>query len=966
MSLRHALRSGVAAACIVGVAAPAMLGASHALAQGPLAVKTGQGRDFTHVEFRWAGGARMTSRREGQVLTVAFNRDAKPNLAELRAMPPRWVKQVESRTVNGRLEIAFTLADGADAKTGQGDGVSFVNFFKAADPPAGAAVPPPVSVAAPARPNAVPANGVVRVSAEKAGLGLNLNFDFAAPAGAAVFRRGEAIWIVFDAAARLDTSAVPASGVQYSRIEALRGPGYSALRIVAPQATLAMAQAQGARWSVTLGSRSDGRFDAISLGRDETSNPPALTAVVAGASQPVWVQDTAVGDRLAVIPALGPAKGLPARRTYVDVAVLASSHGLAAEPRTPDLAVQVQGDLVQIGRPSGLALSPASAQTLADAQGAGNLAPAPLPGLISPDWAKTAPQGFLKQYDALMAAASVETAQASPGAPAPNKARMQLARFLIGHDLAFEAIGVLNAAARADQTLMGEAEFRGLRGAARVIAGRYKEAESDLSVPVLSDDPSSALWRGLIAARAGQWEDARAKFVQGQRAMAEFSPYWQSRFARSDANAALSLGDYVAANASMAIALQQAVSPEEQLETRLIQAELFRAMGDKARALAMFEAIARAPVEKVAAPALLQASQLKLETGKMTPNQAAAVYSEVRFRWRGDATELETIRALGQLYLSQGRYREGLEALRSAGQRLPDLPEAVLLQNDLYGAFRSLFLEGLADGLQPIQALALFYDFKDMTPIGVEGDQMVRNLVRRLVDVDLLDQAAELLKYQVDNRLDGIPKAQVATDLAMIYLMARKPEQALQTINESRSTLLPNALNAERRLVTARALVSLGRLDAAVEMIEADRSREAQDIRAEAAWKGKTWPQAGALYEAALGERWKSSSILAADEEGKLLRAGVAYSLADDDEGLARLRGRYQGFVDASRNPEALRVALAGVGEGLIGRADFSRTTADTQTFAGWVTKMKQRFREKPAPVGPAPTRQAAVPAAKG
>jgi hypothetical protein len=316
MSLRHALRSGVAAACIVGVAAPAMLGASHALAQGPLAVKTGQGRDFTHVEFRWAGGARMTSRREGQVLTVAFNRDAKPNLAELRAMPPRWVKQVESRTVNGRLEIAFTLADGADAKTGQGDGVSFVNFFKAADPPAGAAVPPPVSVAAPARPNAVPANGVVRVSAEKAGLGLNLNFDFAAPAGAAVFRRGEAIWIVFDAAARLDTSAVPASGVQYSRIEALRGPGYSALRIVAPQATLAMAQAQGARWSVTLGSRSDGRFDAISLGRDETSNPPALTAVVAGASQPVWVQDTAVGDRLAVIPALGPAKGLPARRTY--------------------------------------------------------------------------------------------------------------------------------------------------------------------------------------------------------------------------------------------------------------------------------------------------------------------------------------------------------------------------------------------------------------------------------------------------------------------------------------------------------------------------------------------------------------------------------------------------------------------------------------------------------------------------
>ena len=561
---------------------------------------------------------------------------------------------------------------------------------------------------------------------------------------------------------------------------------------------------------------------------------------------------------------------------------------------------------------------------------------------------------------------AVEAGTGSPGAPAPHKARMAMVRFLIGHDLAFEAIGMLNAAARADQTLMGDAEFRGLRGAARTMAGRYKEAEADLSTAVLSDDPSAALWRSLIAAKAGNWEDARAKYAEGQRAFADFSPVWRARFARSAAEASLALGDYVGAGASMNQALTQGVGPEEQLETRLVQAKLLAATGDKKRALAVFQAVARAPIEKVSAPALLYASQIQLETGVITPSQAASTYGQVRYRWRGDATELETIRALGSLYLDQGKYREALEALRSAGQRLPDLPEAVLLQNDLYSAFRGLFLDGLADGLQPIQALALFYDFKDMTPIGAEGDQMVRNLVRRLVDVDLLDQAAKLLKYQVDNRLDGIPKAQVATDLATIYLMARKPEAALQAINESRSTLLPNALNAERRVVTARALVSLGRLEAAGEIIEADTSREAQDIRAEVAWKGKTWPQAGGLYEKALGERWKSPAILAADEEGKLLRAGVAYSLADDDASLARLRGRYQGFIEAARNPEALRVALAGVGEGVVGRADFSRATADTQTFAGWVARMKQRFRDKPSPTGPAPTRQASAAAAKG
>ncbi len=666
-----------------------------------------------------------------------------------------------------------------------------------------------------------------------------------------------------------------------------------------------------------------------------------------------------------MVPALGPAKGLLTPRTYVDVEMLASAQGLAAESRTPDLSVTVAGDLVQIGRPKGLTLSAPSVVTAQD-EAAGALRPAAMPALISDDWAKTGEGGFLARYDQLMNAAALESGQGSAGVAPPHAARMAMVRFLIGHDLAFEAIGMLNAAARTDQSLMGDAEFRGLRGAARVMAGRYKEADGDFSVPVLADDPSSSLWRGYIAAKAGRWEEARAKFNDGQRAMEHVPALWQARFARADAESALALGDYVSAQSSMVLALAQQAPVEEQLETRLVQARLMEAMGDKERALNVFKAIARAPLEKVSAPALLHASQIELEKGRITPTQAANTYGILRFRWRGDATELETIRALGQLYLSQGRYREALEALRSAGQRLPDLPEAVLLQNDLYGAFRSLFLEGLANGLQPIQALALFYDFKDMTPIGAEGDQMVRNLVRRLVDVDLLDQAAELLKYQVDNRLDGIPKAQVATDLATIYLMARKPEQALQAINDSRSTLLPNALNAERRIVTARALIGLGRLDAAGELIEADTSREGQEIRAEIAWRGRQWPVAGGQYEKVLGDRWKSPAILSADEEGKLLRAGVAYSLADDDAALKRLSDRYRGFIDASRNPEALRVALAGVSDGRVGRIDFTRTTADAETFTGWVARMKQRFRDKPAPVGAAPVRQAAASAANG
>jgi tetratricopeptide (TPR) repeat protein len=329
------------------------------------------------------------------------------------------------------------------------------------------------------------------------------------------------------------------------------------------------------------------------------------------------------------------------------------------------------------------------------------------------------------------------------------------------------------------------------------------------------------------------------------------------------------------------------------------------------------------------------------------------------------------VRALGHIYLSQGRYREALEALRSAGQRSPDQPASLGVADDLSSAFRALFLGGQADGLQPIQALALFYDFRELTPIGADGDFMVRKMVRRLVDVDLLDQAGDLLKWQVDNRLNGVPKAQVATDLATIELMNQKPEAALDAINSSRTTLLPAALNAQRRIVEARALLALGRSDHALELLQGDKTPEAADVRAEAAWKQRDWAQAGALIEGQLGDRWKRPDALSAEDQGRLMRAGVAYSLAGDDASLARLRTRYAKLAEASGAPEALRIALAGVQENPVSAGDFARAASDAQTFGGWVAATKKRFRDQlDAPLAtatPQPVTQSAArpPAAK-
>ena len=288
--------------------------------------------------------------------------------------------------------------------------------------------------------------------------------------------------------------------------------------------------------------------------------------------------------------------------------------------------------------------------------------------------------------------------------------------------------------------------------------------------------------------------------------------------------------------------------------------------------------------------------------------------------------------------------------MRSAGQRLPDSPAAQALQAELADAFRKLFLQGQADGLQPIQALALFLDFRELTPVGADGDEMVRRLARRLIDVDLLPQAAELLKYQVDNRLDGVAKAQVATDLAAVYLMDQQPEKALDAIWGSRTTLLPNALNAQRRVLEARALTGVGKYDNALEILGKDATPESLDARADVYWRQKDWAHAGEAYDKRLGDRWKTGGTpLSGEDETRLIRAGVAFSLAGDAKALSGLADRYSGFVAGARSPEAMRVALAGLDGGALTAADLTKAVAQADTFTGWVAAMKQRFRDNAA-----------------
>jgi tetratricopeptide (TPR) repeat protein len=330
--------------------------------------------------------------------------------------------------------------------------------------------------------------------------------------------------------------------------------------------------------------------------------------------------------------------------------------------------------------------------------------------------------------------------------------------------------------------------------------------------------------------------------------------------------------------------------------------------------------------------------------------------------WRGDETETEGLKLLAQLYTDDGRYRDAFHTMRTALLAHPNSDWTRKIQDEAAITFDSLFLAGKGDALPPVEALGLFYDFRDLTPIGRRGDEMIRRLADRLVAVDLLDQAAELLQHQVDHRLQGAARAQVATRLAVIYLMNRKSDRALAILQATRTSDLAGELRDQRLMLEARALSDIGRHDVALELIVNIKGREANRLRSDILWAGKRWRQAAEQIELLYGERWRDFKPLDENERADILRAAIGYTLSDEAIGLARLREKYAAKFAAGPDRRAFDVVSAPIGAGTTEFQDVAKRVAATDTLAAFLQDMRTRYPDSAAIVAAVPAKEAAPP----
>ena len=496
-----------------------------------------------------------------------------------------------------------------------------------------------------------------------------------------------------------------------------------------------------------------------------------------------------------------------------------------------------------------------------------------------------------------------------------------------------EAHGVSNLILSETKRGSEEAPVVMMHAVTSILIGRPDRGLKDLANPVIGNGYDSQLWKALAFARQGKWADAREKFKNAEFSVATLPPDLQRIVTMDSMKASLEVRDYAGA-ARRKSELDVIGNPEGDEARRRGAARAARrsarARKGRARRLPL---CGNSPDRHAAAEAKLLEVMLKQKRDEISRPKSLR--------------ELET--ALGDL---AGRRRRGEDAA-DAGEDL--FRHRPLLRRPSrrparrrgcspirriaagpgrgVGAVHPAVLGPKGDEMPPVDALGMFYEYRELTPIGRRGDEMIRRLADRLVGVDLLDQAAELLQYQVDKRLEGAARAQVAARLAMVYLTNRKPDRAIAALRSTRIADLSGELRQQRLLLEARAQSDIGRHDLALDIISNITGREAIRLRSDIYWAPRQWREASEQIELYYGDRWRDFKPLNAAEKSDVIRAVVGYALAEDGIGLSRFREKYVPLMSGEADRLAFDTASKPVAANSAEFAQIAKMAASVDTL---------------------------------
>ncbi|MBL4639579.1 MAG: hypothetical protein JKY57_03505 [Kordiimonadaceae bacterium] len=632
--------------------------------------------------------------------------------------------------------------------------------------------------------------------------GISMNFAIGEPVASAVFERGGMLWIVFDQPYKFDPTGLAEAGQLFTgrvrQVEQREHPDALVLRMAIRANQSTVVERDQNNWIVYLkDTPAKPRFPLKPVRREEAGKGQQIFVSATDIGRKIEIEDPDVGDQIVIVPMGRQGHGLAESYSYATAELLESAQGVIVTPLTDFVDVERYRDGISIRSTGNDILS---ASRLSRATGIGDDVHTGFSRLIDfANWRIGESWEYRKNKARLFYELSLRPSNSR------NDVRWKLARYYLAHGRAGECLGILERILAEDPLLAQNSEFLAVRGVANFKQGRLADALKDLGARELEAEQDADLWRTLVQEALGENEKALEHYRRGRDVMGTYDIKDRAEIQLAVVRSAIATGNLELAQQELDLLNGQEVTETQLAESLYQGARIAEQQGQLDEAFAQYDDLSNARQRWIAARARYSRINFGVNNGDLTALDAIEQLERLRYAWRGDLFEVQLLDDLSEFYFETGQYEEGLRSLREGVSYYPEAAKERRMLLRMNQVFRTLFLDGGADRMAPISAIALFEKFKDLTPLGSDGDLLIRRLAARLVSVDLLGNAAEMLKYQVEFRTEGAARAQIAASLAKIYIMDDKPEAALEIMRATREPRLPADIESNRRHVEARA-----------------------------------------------------------------------------------------------------------------------------------------------------------------
>lgn len=440
-----------------------------------------------------------------------------------------------------------------------------------------------------------------------------------------------------------------------------------------------------------------------------------------------------------------------------------------------------------------------------------------------------------------------------------------------------EAIGALTVMRQDDPELSLVASYRLALGAALMLLDRPADATAALAGEALQSNPEACAWRMLALVRAQLEPQALGQLRCAMPALNARKVKDRARFALAAARAAASLR-----NPGLSRQLVDSL-PADDPAANLMRGRAEIALGNRLEGRMLLAKAARMGSREQRLDAELSVLEDAVQRGAWSTANGGQL-RDLRFVWRGGDVEM---RALQLGYLVARRQRD-LRATLDAG--------ATLLRYFGGGKDRSALVVQLQETLittlgpdNPLpldQVAGLYWDYRDLSPAGGEGDMLVTRLADRLQAAGLYERGAELLDHQLRTRMRDVAQGPVSARVASLFILAGQPKRALAAIRDTEGSSYPDDMLWARHRVEAVALDQLGRFNEALAVLQDVPDGAA--IRDELHWRRHDWEALASVPPPA-----ETSGAMNDVAQARILRLAVALAMLGREAELADLRARY-------------------------------------------------------------------------